>query len=98
MLNSRCRGYAVMTRELDAYSFEDESLESCKRYCRKDCVIVEMIPTPCGFNLRAWYSPANLGFGYDKYAGMLRLWHLHFQVTKEYRHKIGKIVFDPKAQ
>lgn len=48
MLESSRKGYAVMTKELDAYSFEDESLEACKRWCMSGYVIVEQIPYVMG--------------------------------------------------
>ena len=96
MLRSYERGYAVMSRDLKAYSFEDTSLESCKRYCREDCVIVERIPIKCGFSLRIWDAGYNLGFNYDKYSRRLSLGRLQILTSDEFRHKIGKIVYDPK--
>ena len=52
MLRNYERGYAVMTKELDAFSFESDSIESCKRYCFNGDVIVERIPYVNGFNVR----------------------------------------------
>lgn len=95
MLPGYMRGYAVMTRELDAYSFEHEYLEKCIEWCRKDCVVVEMIPQVCGFNIRVWWSKYSDGIQYDKYSRWLCLWHLNIQYNKEWCHKKGKIVYDP---
>ena len=41
MLESHKKGYAVMSPDLTAIAFEDESLENCKRYCFNGDVIVE---------------------------------------------------------
>jgi len=97
MLLSYRRGYAVMNKTLDAYAFEDESLECCKRYCRNGDVIVEMIPVVCGFNLRIFrlkdYRPRTL-IEYRDFANLLRIWKLHIQWGKEYRHRHGRIVYE----
>ena len=96
MLYDYQRGYSVRTRDLHAISFESQSLEDCKQFCREDTVIVEMIPVKCGFNLRVWMPDYNRGIKYDKYANSLCIGKLVIQVTPEWKHKIGKIVYDPK--
>ena len=98
MLYSYQKGYSVRTRDLSGISFESESLEDCKRWCHDDHVIVELFPTKCGFNLRVWMSDYNRGIKYDKYANSLCLGKLVIQVTPEWKHKIGKIVYDPKKE
>lgn len=95
MLPGMYRGYSVRSRDLSGISFESESLETCKRYCREDTVIVELIPVKCGFNLRVWMSDYNRGLQYDKYANSLCLGKLVIQVYPEWKHKVGKIVYDP---
>lgn len=97
MLYDYERGYSVRTRDMRAISFECQSLEDCKRFCHDDSVIVELIPIKCGFNLRVWISDYNRGIKYDKYAKCLSLWKLCIQVTPEWKHKLGKIVFDPQT-
>lgn len=97
MLGEREYGYAVMTRTLDAYSLMDGNLETCKKYCREECVVVEMIPYVCGFNIRLWISryPFGRPISYDKYSSRLSIWKLNIQFGKEYDHKKGKVVYDP---
>ncbi len=94
MLNSRSFGYAVMSRELDAYAFKDEKIENCKRYCYNGYVIAEQIPYVCGFSIRiVWHSFHKLFCFKYRYYNIL--W-LHWSVSKEYLHKTGKIVYDSK--
>jgi hypothetical protein len=95
MLYDYERGYSVRTRDMHAISFESQSLEDCKRFCHDDSVIVELIPIKCGFNLRVRISNYNRGIKYDKYANSLCIGKLVIQVHLEWKHKIGKIVFDP---
>lgn len=91
MLDSNRKGYAVMNKELTAYSLEDESLEVCKRYCRNDSVIAERIPYKIGYSIRVvwhkFWKPL-----YFKYDQKNILW-LHWNVRKEFSHKTGKIVY-----
>lgn len=91
MLSSNRCGYATMNKELNAYSIEDESLETCKRYCRGTDVVVERLPVVRGFSIRImWYKfwkPI-----YFKYNPKNILW-LHWSINKEYFHKNGNIVF-----
>ena len=94
MLYDYQRGYSVRSRDLHSISFESQSIEDCKRFCHNDSIIVEMIPVKCGFNLRIWFSDYNRGIKYDKYANSLYLGKLVIQVTPEWKHKIGKIVYD----
>jgi hypothetical protein len=91
MLDSNRKGYAVMNKELNAFSFMDESLETCKRYCRGEYVIVEQIPYKVGYLIRfVWYKFYKpFCFRYDQ---KNILW-FHWSITKEYAHKKGKIVF-----
>lgn len=100
MLYRNQRGYATMNRELTAFSLEDESLDTCKKYCRDDCVVVERIPYVNGFSIRVIMQRRRWGkfIRYDKYTGCLYIWRFQFQLLKEYSHKIGKIVYDPKAK
>lgn len=93
MLRNYERGYAVMTKELDAFSFESDSIERCKRYCFNGDVIVERIPYVNGFNVRVrWYKPWKWVY-YDKWNSQLNIGRLHIQWGKEYAHKNGKIVY-----
>ena len=97
MLASYRPGFAVMSRDLTAYSFEDESFETCKRYCRNDSVIVEQIPYVNGLCVRFRKWPHRWGrmIHYDKYSRSLYVWKFQVQFEKEYFHRNGKIVYDP---
>lgn len=93
MLDNNKFGYAVMTKELDAYSIADESLEVCKKYCYEGYVVVEQIPYVVGFSFRILFhryvAPFNFKFGYKNI-----LW-LHWSWSKEYLHRKGKVVYRP---
>lgn len=91
MLNNNAYGYAVMTKELDAYSFEDINLETCKKYCRNGYVIVKKIPYVAGFSIRIVWHEFHKPF-YFKYRYYNILW-LHWSCNKEYLHKTGEIVY-----
>lgn len=91
MLDSYRKGFAVMNKDLNAYSFEDESLETCKRYCNPGYVVVEQIPYVMGFSVRiVWHKYWKPFF--FKYDEKNILW-LHWSIRKEYSHKTGKIVY-----
>lgn len=93
MLDSRIRGYAVMNKTLTGYSISSEDIETCKRYCRNGDVIVEQIPHVYGICIRIrFYSPWKW-FYYDRHADEFNIGWLHIQWLREYKHKIGKIVF-----
>jgi hypothetical protein len=94
MLLGHQHGYSVRSRDLNGISFESESLSDCYRFCHNGDVIVELNPVKCGFSLIVRYSDWNAGLSYDKYAHCLRLWKLHIQVIPEFKHKVGKIVYD----
>ena len=91
MLQSNRKGFAVMTKELDAYSFEDESLKTCKEYCRPGYVIVEQTPYVMGYSVRVVWHKFATPF-YFKYSYKNILW-LHWSVEKVYGHRVGKIVY-----
>lgn len=98
MLYNNERGYATVTRDRNAYSIEDRSMETCIRYCRMDSVVVEMIPYVNGFNLRFLKWPYKLGkhfISYDKYSQSIYFWKFQVQLNKEYSHRQGKVVYDP---
>ena len=93
MLRNYERGYAVMNKELDAYSFEDESLEKCKRYCRNGDVIVEQIPYVNGFQIRVRFYKPWKWIRFERYSNQFNIGYLHIQWNKEYSHKNGEIVY-----
>lgn len=94
-LNSRDKGYAVMSKNLKGISIDGYSINELKRYCREGSVIVERIPKVYGFSiLISWhefYKP------FDFKYSTKNIFKLHFQLTKEYTHKTGKIVYTPES-
>ena len=93
MLERNRRGYAVMTKELDAYSFDDESLEKCKRYCYNGDVVVEQIPYVYGLSIRIRFYKPYRWIRYDRFCSQFNIGWLHIQWIKEYSHKCGKVVY-----
>jgi hypothetical protein len=91
MLDSHRKGFAVMNKDLTAYSFEDERLEHCKRYCRNNDVIVEKIPYKIGYSIRLVWHKFWKPFDFKYYQKNI-LW-LHWSIRKEFSHKNGKIVY-----
>ena len=91
MLENHRKGYATMSSDLKAYSIEDESLDTCKRYCMGTDVVVEMIPVHRGFSITfLWYKPF-VWFDFSRHG--CNIFWLHWLSLKEYRHKTGKIVY-----
>jgi len=70
---------------------EDESLETCKRYCRNGDVIAERIPYHYGYSIRiTWYKPYKL-FQFTRWNK--NIFWLHWSIQKQFTHKTGKVVF-----
>lgn len=96
MLRPYERGFSVMTRDLSAYSFSDTNLETCKRYCRKDSVIIEEHPYVSGKSLHIDYRPNyHKPFHFSRRFREFNLFKLHLTWSNIHHHKKGKIVFDP---
>lgn len=93
MLNNNQYGYAVMNKELDAYSFEDHNLENCKRYCRNGDVIVERIPYVSGFSIKLMWYKSDIIFSFKKRYGYMDIWRLHIYWNSEHLHRTGKIMY-----
>lgn len=93
MLYNNRHGYAVMSKNLDAYSFQDENLETCKRYCRNGDVIVKMIPYVCGSSIKIiWRKPYKL-IEFKKRFRYGNIFWLHLSWNREYLHRIGEIIY-----
>jgi hypothetical protein len=92
MLDTDRKGYAVMSKDLSAISFDDETVENCKRYCREGYVIAERIPYVAGFNIRIfwckWYRIINLTGYYPR-----NFFWIHWSTSKIHFHKTGKVVY-----
>ena len=95
-LQSNEFGYAVMTKDLKAYSFSHREVKVCKEYCRGDHVIVEQIPRVFGFSIRVYWARCHerISFKYNT----KNIFRLHWSVSKEYTHKNGKIVSSINTQ
>lgn len=97
MLDSYMRGYAVMNKELTAYSLQSEDLETCKRYCHKGNVVVEQIPYVNGIQIRIRFFKPYKWLEYQKSCSQFNIGWLHIQWLKEYTHKCGKVVYRYKV-
>lgn len=94
MLESYRSGYAVMSADRTGISFESETIETCKRYCGDDYVIVRVTPKVMGFSLtvnffKKWHRP----FGFKKYNRIKNILWMHFYFTKEYSAHYGEIIY-----
>lgn len=93
MLRDNERGYAVMSEDRSGTSFEDRSLETCKRYCREGYIIVEVKPVVIGFGLRVWMSRHDRAFSFSGFGRRLNLFGLNVSWHKEYGHCYGEEVW-----
>lgn len=89
MLESHKKGYAVMSPDLTAIAFEDESLENCKRYCFNGDVIVAVTPKKCGFSIRCRFHRKNEWFKWTKWGDRV-FFKTRFYFDWEYTHEYGK--------
>ena len=93
MLSNNEHGYSVMNKELNAYSFEDISLETCKKYCRNGDVIAKQTPFIAGFSIRImWHKWYKMIEFHKRYKSGNIFW-VHFYWNNEYLHKTGEIVY-----
>lgn len=88
MLDSRLRGYAVMSPDLTGIGFVSESLNDCKRYCFNGDVIVDAIPKKCGVSFRVRYHKRNKWFEWSKYDKVF--FKCRFYFDWEYCHEFGR--------
>ena len=88
MLDSRERGYAVMSPDFNGIGFTSSNFEDCKRYCFNGDVIVEVTPKKCGFNIRFRYNKRFPLFEFRKYAPKI-FFKCQFIFDWEYTHKYG---------
>ena len=91
MLDSRLKGYAVMSPDLKGISFDNESFETCKRYCFNGDVIVEAIPYKCGIMVRLRFHRHNPWFRFNRYEKVFLKTRILFDY--EYSHKYGKVLY-----
>ena len=97
MLDSNSHGYAVMSKELDAYSFEHESLETCKQYCRNGDVITKQIPYKNGVSINiTWRKYWNSFIYFKRRYREGNIFKLHFNWHSKYTHRTGEIVYTSK--
>ena len=94
MLHNYERGYAVMTKSLDAFSFQSPDIETSKRYCKNGDVIVDRIPYKCGISLRiTWHKYWHKPIYFKKLYREGNVFYLHFNWNNEYMHKNGKVIY-----
>lgn len=93
MLRNNEYGYAVMNKELDAYSFEHIDLETCKKYCRNGDVIARQIPYKSGINISFnWYKPYRV-FEFRRKSRQMNIGWLNVNWNYNYLHRTGEVVY-----
>lgn len=98
MLESYQHGYAVMSEDRTGISFDDRSLETCKRYCREGDIIVKATPKVCGFSVRVWLGGYDKPLSYSRFGRYANVFRLNVSWKKEFRHKYGEEVWRPEKK
>lgn len=65
--NKAISGYQVRTADLKGVSFEDYSLEKCKKYCYNGRVVVSTYRKRFAFKISLLFGPKYHWFHYSKY-------------------------------
>lgn len=97
MLRSYQHGFAVIGSKSGGISFEDSSLEICKKYCKSGSVIVRISPRICGFRFTFRIMKPWKLIKFDRY-GMSNILWFYFDFSFEYKAHYGEIVFTPITQ
>lgn len=71
-------GYAVMSEDFQGISFQDFSLETCKRFCRPGYVIVKTMRGIMGFEVRVCWFDYYKPFEWRRGHGNIFYLHLNF--------------------
>ena len=79
-----------MSPDFSGIGLEDESFETCKRYCFNGDVIVAVTPKKCGFSFRVRYHKKNELFKLSKYDKVF--FKCRFYFDWEWCHEYGKEV------
>lgn len=98
MLDSNQPGYAVMSEDRTGISFEDRSLETCKKYCREEDIIVKVTPKVCGFSVRVWLGRYDKLLSYSRFWKYANVFRLNVSWRKEFQHKYGEEVWRPERK
>ncbi len=91
-------GYAVVTKDFSATSFSDYNLDTCKRYCRKEYVIIRTYRKKLGYEFRLcwmkWYKPFSFRFRWRE--ANLLWFHINWSIiyTDEWEKEV---VWDPNV-
>lgn len=65
--NKTISGYQVRTADLKGISFEDHSVEKCKKYCYNGRVVVSTYRKRFAFKISLLVGPKHYWFHYSKY-------------------------------
>jgi len=91
MLRSNEKGYAVINKSTQGVSFLHSDLETCKKYCRYGCEIVEVIPKKHGISFRLYFYKFSKPFNFKHHNNIL--W-LHWDFDYIYFHKYSNVVYE----
>ena len=93
MLRNDEHGYAVMSKELDSFSFEHIDLETCKKYCRNGDVIARRITFKSGINISFnWYKPHKC-FEFKRRLRQMNIGWLNVAWNYNYLHRTGEVIY-----
>ena len=81
---------------MTGYSFSG-SLEDCKRYCRKDCVVVETHRVRNGFDITFRFRMPSWYFEFYRRASCIVIFGSYINWSKSFTDKPGKVVYDPQS-
>lgn len=97
MIKKIFAGYQVRSKDLSGISFQDYSLEICKKYCRDGYVIVSTYHKRFGINIRIGWTKWDRPIWFSKNMRRFNILWLHVcwdYLTKEVP---DKIVWDPQS-
>lgn len=94
-MKKRITGYQVRTKDLQGICFSHHSFDTCKKYCREDCVIVSTYAKTYGIKIRIFWQKHMRLFHWDKYANVFNMFNLHIGCEKLCRDAMDEVVYRP---
>lgn len=86
-------GYAVVNKAMTGCSISDQSLETCKRYCRNGDVIIRTYRKLLGYNLNLYWMKWDKPFSFRFTWNHGNFFWLHLNWSKIYTDQWEKVVF-----
>ena len=93
MLKNNEHGYAVMSKNLDAYSFTHIDFETCKKYCSNGDVVARQIPYKSGVSISIkWIKPYKW-FEFKRKCKRMNIGWIYITWDYNYDHMTGEVVY-----